>query len=199
MRLSQHMRHQLYQGLYGRALPIILGLMLWAVTGYTQTPAYQVISPGNLELGKPLPQPQDDILLTIRGRIGVTTTDHTVAFDRAGLEKIGLIRFTTPTAWTDAPVTFEGVLVSRLLELLAVPADAKEAEMTALNNYQVTIPLTDLRQWPVMIALKRDGNYMSVRDKGPLWVVYPRHAFPELQQTQYNAKWIWQLKEMAIR
>ena len=53
--------------------------------------------------------------------------------------------------------------------------------------------------WPVILALKRDGQYMSVRNKGPLWVVYPRHAFPELQQAKHNPKGIWQLKEIMIR
>jgi hypothetical protein len=138
-------------------------------------------------------------VLTVRGRLGLAHAETGVTFDIPALERLGLIRFTTPTAWTDSPVTFEGVLLSHLLEVLAVPGDVTELVMTALNDYQVVIPATDVRTWPVIIALKRDGQYMSIRNKGPLWVVYPRHAFPELAQAKHNPKWIWQLKEIVIR
>jgi hypothetical protein len=138
-------------------------------------------------------------VLTVRGRLGLAYAEAGVIFDIPTLGRLGLIRFTTPTAWTDGPVTFEGVLLSRLLEVLVVPHDVTVLTMTALNDYQVAIPVADVRTWPVIVALKRDGQYMSVRTKGPLWVVYPRHAFPELGQVKHKSKWIWQLKEIMIR
>jgi hypothetical protein len=160
---------------------------------------YDIVSPRTLPPGIPVPPPTEPVVLTVRGRLGRPHAEAGATFDIPTLERIGLIRFTTPTAWTDGLVTFEGVLLSRLLEVLAVPGDVTELAMTALDDYQVTIPAADVRTWPVILALKRDGQYMSVRNKGPLWVVYPRHAFPELQQAKHNPKWIWQLKEIVIR
>jgi hypothetical protein len=160
---------------------------------------YDIVSPGILPPGSPVPHPTEPVVLTVRGRLGLAHAEAGATFDLPTLERLGLIRFTTPTAWTDGLVTFEGVLLSRLLEVLAVPGDVKELAMTALDDYQVAIPVADVRTWPVILALKRDGQYMSVRNKGPLWVVYPRHAFPELQQAKHNPKWIWQLKEIVIR
>ena len=160
---------------------------------------YDVVSPGTLQPGILVPPPTEPVVLTVRGRLGLTYAEAGVIFDIPTLERLGLIRFTTPTAWTDGLITFEGVLLSRLLEVLAVPDNVVELAMTALNDYQVSIPAADVRTWPVIIALKRDGQYMSVRNKGPLWVVYPRHAFPELEQAKHNSKWIWQLKEIVIR
>jgi hypothetical protein len=164
-----------------------------------QPSAYAVVSAGSLQPGQPIPPPQDRVVLTVRGRIGMTNNGEAVLFDLPTLEQIGLVRFTTPTAWTAGPATFEGVLMSRFLEMLAIPPDATEATMTALNDFQVTIPLTDFRKWPVIMALKRDGRYMTVRDKGPLWIVYPRHAFPELTTPRQYDNWIWQLKEVVVR
>jgi hypothetical protein len=160
---------------------------------------YDVVSPGTLQPGSLVPPPIEPVVLKVHGRLGLAHAGAGVTFDIPTLERLGLIRFTTPTAWTDGLVTFEGVLLSRLLEVLAVPGDVTELAMTALNDYQVVIPVVDVRTWPVIIALKRDGQYMSVRNKGPLWVVYPRHAFPELAQAKHNPKWIWQLKEIVIR
>ena len=172
-------------------------LCMYAV--YTASTVYDVVSPGSLSPGSPIPPPTEPVVLTVRGRLGLAHVDAGVTLDMPILERIGLIRFTTPTAWTDGLVTFEGVLLSRLLEVLVVPGDVTALIMTALNNYQVVIPVVDVRTWPVIIALKRDGQYMSVRNKGPLWVVYPRHAFPELKQAKHTPKWIWQLKEIVIR
>jgi len=160
---------------------------------------YDVVSPETLRPGSLVPPPTEPVVLTVRGRFGLAHAEAGVTFDIPTLERLGLIRFTTTTAWTDGLITFEGVLLSRLLEVLAMSSDVTELAMTALNDYQVVIPVVDVHTWPVMIALKRDGQYMSVRNKGPLWVVYPRHAFPELAQAKHNPKWIWQLKEMVIR
>ena len=180
-------------------LLVVPGVSLCVHTTPAESAVYDIVSPGTLQPGSPIPPPTEPVVLTVRGRMGLARAEAAVTFDIPTLERLGLIRFTTPTAWTDGLVTFEGVLLSRLLEVLAVPGDVTALAMTALNDYQVTIPVPDVRTWPVMLALKRDGHYMSVRNKGPLWVVYPRHAFPKLEQSKHNAKWIWQLKEMVIR
>ena len=180
---------------------LLLGLPHVPLCTYAVHPAstvYDVVSPGTLQPGSLVPSPTEPVVLTVHGRIGLAHAGAGVTFDIPTLERLGLIRFTTPTAWTDGLVTFEGVLLSRLLEVLAVPGDVTELAMTALDDYQVVIPVMDVRTWPVIIALKRDGQYMSVRNKGPLRVVYPCHAFPELAQAKHNPKWIWQLKEIVI-
>jgi hypothetical protein len=181
---------------------LLLGLPrvpLCTYAAHIASTVYDVVSPGTLASGSPIPPPTEPVVLTVRGRLGLTHAEAGVTFDMPTLERLGLIRFTTPTAWTDGLVTFEGVLLSRLLEVLTVPGDVTALTMTALNDYQVVIPAADVHTWPVIIALKRDGQYMSIRNKGPLWVVYPRHAFPELEQAKHNSKWIWQLKEIVIR
>ena len=110
----------------------------------------------------PSPPPTEPVVLTVRGRLGLAQAEAGVTFDMPTLERLGLIRFTTPTAWTDGLVTFEGILLSRLLEVLAVPGDVTALAMTALDDYQVAIPVADVRTWPVIIALKRDGQiYVS--------------------------------------
>jgi hypothetical protein len=51
--------------------------------------------------------------------------------------------------------------------------------ITALDDYTREIPIDDLVQKGAILALKRNGEYLSVSDKGPLFVVYPYDSSPE--------------------
>ena len=59
------------------------------------------------------------------------------------------------------------------------------------------VPLEDLQFEPI-IAMRVDNRLLTVRDKGPLWIVYPRDAHKVLQDTRYDARWVWQLSKLNI-
>ncbi len=44
-----------------------------------------------------------------------------------------------------------------------------------------------------------DGERLSLRDKGPLWLMYPIDDHAELQDPLYNVRLIWQLTSMELR
>lgn len=169
-----------------------------STTASASNTGYEVVAKGSLTQNQAIPRPHQKPVLTVSGRVSNTNQGDKAVFDMATLERVGVVRYTTPTAWTPKPVTFEGVLLERLLEVLKVPANATTLKMTALNDYSIEIPISDARKWPVMLALKADGEYMSVRDKGPVWVIYPRHMNQELGNRQYNARWIWQLARIEV-
>jgi hypothetical protein len=109
-----------------------------------------------------------------------------------------MIRYTSMNRWYDKPVTYEGVLGSRLLEIIGPPKGAKFLLLRALNDYAARIPVSDFSRWPVMFALKLDGKYMTVREKGPIWIVYPNHLYPELGRQPHTPKWIWQVRDIEF-
>ncbi len=113
------------------------------------------------------------------------------------LEALGVSELTVETAWTDGRPTFIGVLGSKVLE--AVGASGKTAVARAINDYKVEIPVAEIRDYPVLFALQQDGRYMRVRDKGPIWIVYPRETYPELDTEGYKDRWIWQLESIHIQ
>ena len=136
-------------------------------------------------------------ILTVSGAITRFNTEGAFAFDRATLETFELARLRTSTAWTAEPPLFEGVLARDLLE--AVGAHGREVVATALNDYVVKIPMDDFYRYPVLLAMKMNGEYLKVRDKGPIWIVYPRDQFSELSNPLTDKKWIWQLNRLEIR
>ena len=156
---------------------------------------YEAVSEATLKPGMAIPEPTGPVVLTVSGRI---RSGKPVRFDLATLESLGLIRFTTPTNWTTEPATFEGVLLSALLDVVGADPAATTLNLTALNDFESPAPIADGRKWPVMLALKRDGEYMSRRDRGPIWMIYPQHAYPEVGQREYFSRWVWQLKAIAV-
>src|SRR4029077_15481411 len=92
-------------------------------------------------------------------------------FDREMLEALDRTSFTTSTPWYDSPVTFTGVRMATLMKASRARGDTVIA--TALNDYETRIPVGDFAQFDVLLALKRNGEYMPVREKGPLFIVYP--------------------------
>jgi hypothetical protein len=156
---------------------------------------YEVVTVARLKPGMVIPEPDGPVVLTVGGRI---KSDRPVRFDLATLESLGLIRFTTPTNWTLEPAEFEGVLLSALLDVVGADPDATSLKLTALNDFESPAPIADGRKWPVMLALKRDREYMSRRDRGPIWMIYPQHAYPEVGQREYSSRWVWQLKAITV-
>jgi hypothetical protein len=143
-----------------------------------------------------LPAPAGRVILTVSGRIAVTNEADTARFDRAMLEGLGLASFATVTPWYDGPVTFEGVPMAKLLQRLGAQGETVRA--IALNDYSTEIPIADFAQHGVLLALKRDGNYLTVRDKGPLFIVYPYDSDPALKSPRYYGRSAWQVARLVV-
>jgi hypothetical protein len=141
--------------------------------------------------------PVGPVILTVSGNIAGAGAQQVVRLDRAMLEEIGTTKLKTSTAWTTGEAEFEGVLARDLLDALG--AEGTLVVATALNDYVVSIPLRELYDYPVLLALKMNGEYLELRDKGPIWIVYPRDQFSELRNSMVDKKWVWQLSELEVR
>ncbi len=137
-----------------------------------------------------------DPILTISGKIG-TSGEGTAHFDRAGLEALGTVAIETKTPWHTGTVRFEGVPLAKLMQ--HVQAKGKQVVAMALNDYTTEIPVEDFSKYNVILALKRDGEYMPVRDKGPLFIVYPYDTDPELRSQKYYSRSAWQVARLIVK
>ncbi len=143
------------------------------------------------DLGKPL----EEVVLTV-SNAAVTNMDGAAVLDLAMLEQLGARSFETTTIWTDGPQQFDGVSLATLIDALGMQGDALRA--TAINDYSVTIPLEDISDEGAMIAFRMNGAPMSVRDKGPLWIVYPYDSDPRFQTEIIYSRSIWQLDRLEV-
>lgn len=138
-----------------------------------------------------LPQPKGEIVLKVTGDLAVTNGDHSASFDEAMLKDLGVISFKTSTVWTDGTPEFTGVSLHNLVAKLGIKA--KVLNMYAVNDYVVEVPLTDAVEGGPIIAFAMDGKPMTLRDKGPLWLIYPFDSKPEYQTETTFSRSIWQL------
>ena|ERR1700722_4597231 len=143
-----------------------------------------------------LPMPAGKVVLTISGKIGMFNVGDTAKFDREMLETLGWSSFTTSTPWYDAPVTFAGVRMATLMQ--TVRADGETVVAASLNDYETKVPMSDFARFGVLLALKRNGEYMPVREKGPLFIVYPYDSDSELKSQKYYSRSAWQLARLVV-
>jgi hypothetical protein len=72
-------------------------------------------------------------------------------------------------------------------------------QLAALNDYAVTVPWSDLVRYDPIVAYQRNGLALSVREKGPMMLIYPFDAYPELHAQQYLNRSIWQLHAITVK
>lgn len=145
----------------------------------------------------PLTPPKGKVILTISGKIKNTNHGDVAEFDREMIEALGMASIKTNTPWYKGVMTFEGVPMTKLLA--AVGAYGTDVTALALNDYSTTIPIADFTSYNVIMALKRDGNYMPISDKGPLFIVYPFDSDSELQQQKYYSRAAWQVARLVVK
>lgn len=144
-----------------------------------------------------LSSPGDPVLLTVSGNIGATNGDGVARFDRDMLASLGAVTITTATIWTDGVQTFGGLPLSVLLEALDVRDGTLHA--IAINDYAIAIPVADAVENGPILAWERNGAAMSIRDKGPLWIVYPYDSNPHYRNEVTYSRSIWQLDRIVVR
>lgn len=144
-----------------------------------------------------LPAPTGPVVLTLAGRVSNRNAGDAAAFDMAMLEALPQREIVAPTPWYDEPRRFAGPLLRDVLA--AAGATGTTLRASALNNYRVEIPFDDAVRHDVVLAHLLDGKPMSVREKGPLFVMYPFDRKPELRNAVYYSRCIWQLRAIDVK
>ncbi|MFO1328184.1 MAG: hypothetical protein U1F56_12565 [Rubrivivax sp.] len=141
--------------------------------------------------------PTGPVVLTLSGQVRSPNQGPNAHFDMPMLERLPQTSFTTRTPWYAQPREFTGPLLRDVLR--AAGAQGTQLRARALNDYRVDIPFGDVQRFDVIVARLLDGSPMAVRDKGPLFVVYPFDAMPELRNAVYYSRSAWQLRSIEVR
>lgn len=146
---------------------------------------------GTVAMAQDFSAPKSDVILTVSGQISQTNGDGTLSLDATQFASLPQHKFTTSTTWTEGTPTFEGVLLKDLIA--AVGATGVTITLTALNDYRISMPTADAHDDGPLLAYLMNGKPMSLREKGPVWLVYPYDANADYRTEQAYARSIWQL------
>ena len=144
-----------------------------------------------------LDAPKERPILQVSGKIAQKNAGESARFDMKMIEALPQHTFTTSTPWFDKPVKFTGPLLSDVLA--AVKASGSTVSAVAINDYKISIPMSDVSKFKVIVARQIDDKPIPVREKGPLFVVYPFDSAAELRTSTYYERSIWQLKALDIQ
>jgi hypothetical protein len=145
--------------------------------------------------------PPPAAVLTVTGsRLGPPAQAGRVTFDLSALQQMAQRRIVSATPWYSSVSEFTGPLLRDVLKAAGAGLDGSGGSLrcTALNDYRVEIPLDDVRRFDIVVAHLFNGKPMSVREKGPLFVIYPFDEQPQLRTTTYFSRCIWQLKSIEL-
>ena len=171
----------------GLAILITIG---WILGGPAQTPG----------------SPAGPVVLTVAGSIDNTNRgpvdpfadaffkfheipfDRAIAFDLADLEALGMTKLKVRYPNWPGPSEFEGPLLRDVLA--AAGATGTTVRVMALDGYAADIPVREISDFPVVLAIKRNGRYLGIGDRGPAWIIFPRGQYPVLAK-QDDTKWVY--------
>lgn len=146
-----------------------------------------------------LPAPESDsaVLLKIAGQLSKPNKGDEVWLDLKTLESLPSTTFITETPWSSGPQTFTGVRLNTLLELVGAAPDMIDA--VAIDNYQTTMQNVDFSRYPVILAYRQNGKPMTIRNLGPLRIIFPFTDHPELWTESNETYSVWQLTKLTLR
>lgn len=166
------------------------------MTGFLRVLLLSICACASAAQAQTLQKPTGAVILAVTGKISIKNSPDAALFDRKMLEEIGMHSTRTKTPWTDGVSTFEGPLGRDVLSV--VGAKGSNMHITALNDFAADLPVTDFTENDVILALKLNGEYLQVRDKGPIFVIYPFDDVPSLYNEVTFAKSVWQVKTITV-
>lgn len=124
--------------------------------------------------------------------------NSTITVDREDLLKeFDTQAFSTHLPWFANSYRFAGIPVTELIKRYG-NNETYAITFAALNDYQATISVNDIKKYSPIMALTMNGKEMRVRHKGPYWMIFNLDQFPEIDNADYHAKMVWQIDELII-
>lgn len=135
----------------------------------------------------------DDTILTVN-----SPAEEPVSFNLEALDELKQTVISTSNEFVTGKTEFSGPLARDLVATVGGD-DSSTIVLTAINEYQISVPAADFFEYDVVLATRMNGALLSRRDKGPIWLMYPISDHAELQDSAVNSKLIWQLVKMEVK
>ena len=103
----------------------------------------------------------------------------------------------TVTPWRDEAATFDGVLLTDLLEENGL-SDADAIRVVAENDYAVVIPSDVWQRWQILVATRVNGAPHTRRNRGPIQFVLPMSDDEAAGTGEVLNNWVWMAARIEV-
>lgn len=134
----------------------------------------------------------DEAILTIED----IDSGEVFQFTDADLSALQQTEYDTSTIWTTGVLRFSGPTVKELLS--AIGREPSDLKIYAINDYNVTLPVMEIKSGAPILANRINGESFSVREKGPLWIVFPYDDNRKYRTETIFALSVWQVNRIEI-
>jgi len=117
-------------------------------------------------------------------------------FDFEGLAALDLVKVKADFPKGEMVHEFEGPLLADVLS--AAGANGSKVTMQALDGYAVEVSAEELIAAGAVVALKRDGQALSIGGFGPTHIVFPRAERADLSEMP-DDNWIWSIFHISVK
>ena len=178
--------------------PVCLAISVSSSPAFAELPADTKCIPGEtvlLSAGdyESIIAPDDgEAILTMKGADG-----SQVMLTEAQFAALPQYAIATENEHLDGMNCYEGPLGRDIMTLMnATSADT--INLTAINDYWVEMPMSLILDYDVVFARSVNGQALSLRDKGPIWVMIPQADNSELRDPFYGTYMVWQLNRVDV-
>lgn len=134
----------------------------------------------------------EDVILTVNN----AADGRSVSFTYEELLALPQTAFRTSTIWTSGVDSYSGPSLAAVLAAADMPQD--DLLISAINDYNVTFPADKISNDAPVLAVQVNGTPFSIREKGPIWVLFPFDDDDRYRAEDYFALSVWQLRQIDV-
>ncbi|MGV3001218.1 hypothetical protein [Vibrio sp.] len=124
-----------------------------------------------------------------------SSTGQQINLSLKDLEILPQTIFTTSTPWTKGVHTYQGPKLSLITDKFS--SSINGIRIYALNGYSYDINTQDLQRYPFILVLRQDEKVLSLRNKGPFWLLVPFDLNPKLlSHDKLQNQLVWQINKI---
>ena len=120
-----------------------------------------------------------------------------ITLDEAAWAALPQVEFETATPWTLGTHRYRGPTLKSVLAQQQVDS-ASAIDVAALNGYQQRVDLSLFAKVPLTLVRYQDDKPLTRRNKGPLWLLVPLSAHPDMDVSAIHNNMVWQVIRIEV-
>lgn len=145
----------------------------------------------------PIPQPAGNLeqVLIVQSDPNSNCGAKEFIFSEKQLEELPQKTFKTKHTWSNIAQEFSGPLLADVLKLVC--ANVRDIYMRSLDQYSVMVNFQTAEKYQPILALKINGQSLTIREKGPVWLMVDTDGY-KIPTRALDNMLVWQLYYIRI-